>query len=325
MLENPLHKKEEISNIKMKIEKDANLYSKTSRFGYFSIPYSTCIGDGYYAFKSKFPSRDNNNKVKLQPKNIKVSVLKSGNNPDVLFSNPYYQNDKILKCNKIFAKNQAKLYLNKLSKLNKQNVVYPFKPGGPQEKKDYFSKNKYINKKTLYKEKEKNYSINKENRKVIIEKKNIQTSVPKKGGPGYKDITFSYPSSTGIKFKKIYNNKMKQKNKNNEAGHMFVFKPANKVLNDNFYSDRMQYGLPNTMEENMISDYKRAKTAGKKKFINETKDFYAKHMFQFRPASNTKKGENGFFSKSYGIPFTPYIANKRPITSKEKFNINAFK
>ena len=48
-------------------------------------------------------------------------------------------------------------------------------------------------------------------------------------------------------------------------------------------------------------------------------------MRDFVPASNLKKGEKGYFSQRYGVPFVPFIAKKRPSTTKDAKFKQSFK
>lgn len=142
------------------------------------------------------------------------------------------------------------------------------------------------------------------------------TQPMKKGTSSYPNILFSYPRTENFKVKRPLTVKpVSRGNKFNQP-----FKPANTALNGFFYSDRKQYGED---EKNVLKEMdhmRRAKTAGRPKYKKNEKEFYAKHLRDFVPASFSKKGEKGYFSTRYGVPFVPYIPLKRKKVDKEEFS-----
>ena len=317
MLENPLHSNEEINKIKNETLRDADTFGLKSRFGYFSIPYPATVGDRFYAMKSLPPARDERGKVILHPRNMVMRVPKSGQGVDVFFQNPFKTDADFVKRLASQSKKEREDYISNIQKQkhNKdKGFKINFKPSGPQEFKDFLTINPYVNKESLYKEQPKHYHVDKEKHKVIIENKNMTVQFPKKGTSSFPGICFSYPKS-----EKYPKKRPKTVNviKRTEKGFQ-PFKPANTALNGFFFNDKKQFAYPDSMLKDFQSIRERAKTAGGTKYKRPKKDFYVSHITNFKPASNMKNGENGYFSKRYGVPFVPFIAKKRAETSKEK-------
>ena len=318
-LENPLHSAEEITRIRSAALQDADKYGQKSRFGYFSIPFPITIGDRYYAFKQKPHERDDRGKVKIEPRNIQTTIPKIGKSPDVYFENILKEDQKHLDERKLYfnKKNEEKLEQIKFLK-DKKEFKDNFKPSGPQELKDYFTINKFVNNNPLYKIPERRAHYDKSSKKMIIENKNILTNPLKKGCSSTPGILFSYP-------KNVYDGKPKRphttfKRKEGKKSDKFEFKPANTHLNSFFQSNKDQYALPEKLRDKLKGDFERAKTAGGHKFEKSHSETWSKHDRDFVPASGKKLGEKGYFSQRYGVPFTPFIALKRKEKSSKKYS-----
>lgn len=321
-LENPLHDKEDIKRIQTAIIKDSEIIGKKSRFGYFSIPYPQTIGDRCYAFKGKPHERDEQGKVKIMPRNIQTTIPKWGKTLDVYFDSKFIKEDKgILEKNKKIAIEEKEILLKTIRANKKIEVkTKKFKPSGPQTIKDIFKLNPYVLNKPIFKEKERTTFYDKEKKKLVLPNRNIMTSPPKKGFNNTPGILFSYPKTE--KFNKIRPKSVAIINK--EKSSKEVFRPANTQLNEFFVSDKETYGLPKNIREKFEGEYKRARSAGGKKYQKFYKDYWLKQERAFFPASGVKKGEKGYFSHRYGVPFTPFVALKRKKHSddtkhKEKF------
>lgn len=328
-MENPLHNNETIQKIKSDMLKEADTLGVKSRFGFFSIPYPATIGDRYYALKGKPHERDDRGKVVTLPRNIQTTVLKSGKSPDVYFHNIVKEDPKFYKTRQEFFKKQQEQYLDQIKKKKEDKKFnVPFKPSGPQDLKDFLQQNPYVSKVPIYKESPRKAYVDKQTKKVVIENKNILTQPSKKGTSSYPGILFSYPKTekwgkpkraqTAVKLKT-------QDNENDKDKFHQPFKPANTMLNGFFFPDKVQYGLPEKQLKQYEELYKRAKSAGGEKYIKPGKSYYSTHVRSFMPASGRKHGENGYFSRVYGVPFVPYVSKKRVVSSKEKGFSNAFK
>lgn len=315
-MENPLHSKENIAKIKEKMMKDADTLGVKSRFGFFSIPYPATIGDRYYAYKGKPHERDENGKVITLPRNPQSMALKTGKGPDVYFNNAVKEEKKYIEEKKLNSIKDHQNFINNVKNKKTKTHFDVFKPGGPQELKDYFTKTKFVCKDGLYKPPPKKAYVDKETHKVIIENSNIKTNPSKKGTSSYPNILFSYPENNYKKGEKRPNTTVKYHPKK-----VFEkpFKPANTMLNGFFLDDKNQYGPPKSMLNKFSEEYKRAKTAKKEKYSKPKGDHFATHNKNFFPSSGVKKGEQGFFSQRYGVPFIPYIAKRRVETSKENY------
>lgn len=128
---------ENIKEIKEKLNKDADDYGKKPRFGYFSIPYPSSIGDRLYS-SGKIRHLDENKKIITQPRNIQVNPPRKGKGYDIYFSNFVKEDEKSVDLRRKIAEKEKKEFSQTVSnfKENKSKFSAPFKPSGPQELKD---------------------------------------------------------------------------------------------------------------------------------------------------------------------------------------------
>jgi hypothetical protein len=325
MVENPLHNKEHIAAIKAASLKDADKFGVKSRFGYFSIPYPISIGDKHYTTRGKLPEKNDNGKIVTLPRNPQTTVLKSGKGPDVYFQNSVLEEKKFIQDREAFFKKQQKEYLNSIQiKKQEKNFKKTFMPGGPQERKDWLLTQPFIPKNTIYKDIPRHTYYDKQTKKIICENRNIQTNPTRLATVSENPTNiFSYPKQDYKKLKQLRPNTCLKHKKDKDEGGDFhgAFKPASTALNGHFFSDKKQYGLQKNVYDKFSDDYKRAKTAGGRKFVEGSKDYYTFHQRRFYPASGKKQGETGYFSQRYGVPFVPYIAKKKINEEKDgKFN-----
>jgi len=113
-----------------------NLFLPRPRFGYFSVAYSSHIGDQYYSTKKK-QKVDENSKIVLEKRNPYANPMKRGKSPDVYFSNMFFEEKNIVERQLKLAAKDAEDYLVKAKSRKKgsSNEVFKavFKPGGPKE------------------------------------------------------------------------------------------------------------------------------------------------------------------------------------------------
>ena len=319
---NPLHSKEEIDSITLLLKKDADKLGTKSRFGYFSIPYNSTLGDGHYAHKADPPARDEHGRVITKQRNIQTTIPKSGKAYDVYFSNIVKEEPKFIQEKAKYNLSLREKYIEKI-KLDKEKETFKqtFKPGGPQERKDYFKFHPFLNKEPIFKDLPKTFRVDKATHKIIIENKNILTQPMKKGTSSFPGILFSYPKTDKKQLQKLRSQTAVNKYHKVEKGKFSQpFKPSNTHLNGYFYNDKKQYALPESTLKDFQEKYVRSKSAGHSKFMKEKGDAAVSHLRAFRPASNMKHGEKGYFSQRYGVPFVPHIDKKRKESSKGKFH-----
>ena len=115
-----------------KILKDLPLERKEKenlqRFGYFSIPYPSTVGDQAYSRNPEYHHKVVDRQVITENRGIYVQGPKSGKGPDVYFPPP--ESTKKLKIQK------EKLEIAK----RKERNPFPFKPTGPQIAFSFYKK-----------------------------------------------------------------------------------------------------------------------------------------------------------------------------------------
>lgn len=134
-----LHDSENINEIKDKLYKDADTYGQKPRFGYFSIPYPSSIGDRLYS-SGKIRNLDENKKIRTEPRNIQVNPTRKGKGFDVYFSNFVKEDEKSVDLRRKIAEKEKSEFSKTVNdfKENKGKFVAPFRPSGPQELRDLY-------------------------------------------------------------------------------------------------------------------------------------------------------------------------------------------
>ncbi len=192
--------KKYIDEISADIKSDADKYGTKSRFGYFSIPHSSFLGDRFYSQNKEKVYRTEDRKVITEPRGIFTKPLKRGNGPDVYFINGFKEEKETLKKLEEIAKKEREDLLRKVKgrkkggeESNNNNTFKAnFKPSGPQEYKDLYDKNPVNYKVPITKEIDKKTKIDKEHKTVFTEKRGIMTNPPKKGSSSVPGVLFSY-------------------------------------------------------------------------------------------------------------------------------------
>ncbi len=246
-LDKLMEKNRDVEVIVNKMDGEEKLYSTRQRFGYFSIPYSSAVGDRYYSQGRKKVYKTENNKVITEPRGIFSKPTKSGYN--ACFSNEIKQDMKMLKELAGMAEKERTEYLNKVKQSKskeKTGNMFSFKPGGPQGYKDFFDQNKINYTVPITKEIDKKLKINKEAKSVYMENRGIFTKPGKHGGAMTPGVMFNYYTED-----KSLLNKKKQWGDDDEKKRIAkkpkdsggnAFKPASLVKNDNFQKDKEAYG-----------------------------------------------------------------------------------
>ncbi len=117
-----------------------NIKIKRSRFGFFSIPYATHIGDKHYS-QNKKSRRTEDKKVITDPRGIFTKPPKKGNITDAFFSDVVKEEKETINRIQMMNEKDREDFLNKVKdrqKSAKSGGEYKprFKPGGPQDYND---------------------------------------------------------------------------------------------------------------------------------------------------------------------------------------------
>ena len=299
----PSKKELDIQRSLQEIDNERKEKDEQQRFGYFSVPYPSTIGDQAYSQKQEYHHKVVDRKVITENRGIYASGPKSGKGPDVYFPPPeptekllqQKEIDEKLRDEREKKKKQQELIEKK--KLKERNP-FPFKPGGPQPQFSFYKKLD-DDKPELPLAKEpvkKTYKIG--NFKVRTEIRNIQAS-PLKSGKYPADYFGFYYSDDNIQ------DRLKELNEKEKADRMekikqsknaqpkVVFKPASLKKCDPFVSDRDTYELHNEQEiGDLLNEYKEIKKKGNPRYV-KPKDVL--HDKPFSPARLKFDGRNGLF------------------------------
>ena len=299
----PSKKELDIQRSLMEIDNERKERDEQQRFGYFSVPYPSTIGDQAYSQKQEYHHKVVDRKVITENRGIYTQGPKSGKGPDVYFPPPeptekllkQKEEDERIRIEKEKKKKQQELIEKK--KLKERNP-FPFKPGGPQIQFSFYKKlddDKPELPPAQEKEK-KTYKIG--NFKVKTEIRNIQAS-PLKTGKYPSDYFGFYYSDDNMqeKFKEL-NEKEKAERlekikQSKNAQPKAVFKPASLKKCDPFISDKDTYEMHNEQEiESLLNEYKEIKKKGNPRYV-KPKDLL--HDKPFSPARLKFDGRNGLF------------------------------
>ena len=299
----PTKKELDIQRSLMEIDNERKERDEQQRFGYFSVPYPSTIGDQAYSQKQEYHHKIVDRKVITENRGIYASGPKSGKGPDVYFPPPeptekllqQKEIDEKLRDEREKKKKQQELIEKK--KLKERNP-FPFKPGGPQVQFSFYKKlDDDKPELPLAKEKEKKtYKIG--HFKVRTEIRNIQASPLKTGKYPADYFAFYYSDDNMQDRLKELNEKekaerMEKIKQSKNAQPKVVFKPASLKKCDPFVSDKDTYELHNEQEiGELLNEYKEIKKKGNPRYV-KPKDVL--HDKPFSPARLKFDGRNGLF------------------------------
>jgi len=230
-----------IEEIATAINNDAKKMESMSRFGYFSIPYSSYVGDRYYSQERKKIYRTSEKKVITEPRGIFTTILKKGKFSDAFFSNMVKEDKEIQAQIANLAEKERQEYMKNVKKRTQKqshNFKESFLPAGPQEYKDLYLQNPVVYDIPIEKIIDKTKKIDKEKKSVFTEKRGIFTNPPHAGTSTTPGILFS-------EYKEDKNMlKMKPKRLITEHKNIsdYEFKPASLNKNEPFHKDKEVYG-----------------------------------------------------------------------------------
>ena len=299
----PSKKELDIQRALQEIDNERKERDGQQRFGYFSVPYPSTIGDQAYSQKQEYHHKVVDRKVITENRGIYVSGPKSGKGPDVYFPPPE-STEKLLQQKEIDEKIRSEREKKKKQqeliekKKLKERNPFPFKPGGPQPQFSFYKKlDDDKPELPLAKEQvKKTYKIG--HFKVKTEIRNIQAS-PLKTGKFPADYFGFYYSDDNMQ------DRLKELNEKEKADRMekikqsknaqpkVVFKPASLKKCDPFVSDRDTYELHNEQEiGDLLNEYKEIKKKGNPRYV-KPKDVL--HDKPFSPARLKFDGRSGLF------------------------------
>jgi hypothetical protein len=230
-----------IEDIAKAINNDAKKMESVQRFGYFSIPYSSHVGDRFYSQERKKIYRTAEKTVITEPRGIYTTILKKGKFSDAFFSNLVKTDKEIQAHIAQLAEKEKQEYMAGVKKRkgkDTQNFKESFLPSGPQEYKDFLAQNPVLYSVPVDKAIDKTKKIDKEKKSVFTEKRGIFTNPPHGGATTTPGILFSaYKEDKHML-------QMKPKKLISQLKNIsdYEFKPASVNKNEPFHADKEIYG-----------------------------------------------------------------------------------
>lgn len=285
-----------IDKIKEKmLSETKNLYKK-QRYGFFSILHSNYLADEFYSKEKDLKKlRDENGKVKTQPRGIYTKCSKKGKHIDSYFdSNFLKENNTLIKLREKLCNEDKENILERVKSLKnktKSNYKPAFVAGGIKEYNDIFFPDKIKYNVPMWKEPARGQNIDFKNYKVITRPRGIWTQPSKKGEASLSGVLFSYEKISkevqdrvSSELKKemedyILNKKNNRKNKN----YVKPFIPNSVSKCDVFQNNKDIYSINSNDADRLSKDFnKRLKNINK--YIVKVD-----HINSFKPSSNIKK------------------------------------
>ena len=282
--------------------------NEQQRFGYFSIPYPSTVGDQAYSRKAEYNHKVIDRKVIIENRGIYASGPKSGKGPDAYFPPPEMPENWIERNEKdreLREKREKEKIAKEKEEKKKMKEKYPFpyKPPGPQIAFSFYKK--LDDEKTLpepdgpltIEPDKKKYKI--DHFKVKTKIRNIQAA-PTKTGNHPNDYFDFYRADEALQQKleemnkKDIQDRIDKVKQNKTAEHKVVFKPASLKLCEPFVNDRNTYELHNDGEmEELLGQYKKEKEKGRPRYQKPKNPVH--HDKPFSPASMVFGGRSGLF------------------------------
>ena len=290
------------------IEAERREKSELQRFGYFSIPYPSTVGDQAYSQNQEYHHKVVDRKVITENRGIYVQGPKSGKSTDVYFPPPELPEkwgERIEKDKKLREEKEKKKKEDELleKKKLKEKFPFPYKPAGPQIAFSFYKKlddAKPLPEPDgpLTKEPDKKiYKI--DHFKVQTKMRNIQAAPTRTGN--HPNDYFDY-----AKIDDKLQNKLEEMNKqdlidkiekvktNKTAPHKIEFKPASLKLCEPFNNDKETFKLHNDQEMvELLDKYKEDKKKGNQRYQKPPNPVH--HDKPFSPAHMIFNGRSGLF------------------------------
>jgi len=307
---------------------DADIHGAKSRFGYFSIPYSSFLGDGHYSREREKVYRTEDRKVLTENRGIFTKPPKKGRFTDAYFSNTLKVDPRLEETIKQKAENEEKQHKEFIQtrKAEKKNFKAEFRPGGPQEHKDYLEREKKEYQVPITKEVDKKLKINHERRTVYMENRGIYTQPPKRGTSAYPGIYFSASKEEYKKLQKGMGNRSQSAKLSKQKDQMgnFAFRPASLMKNNTFQKDMDVYGEEEKKVKKLIEEATEDHRRNKSKYKPDLPETAKKHDNAFKPAKRIKTGRETLFSQVNGVPFISEEKVVIPVKDRDKAFVKPF-
>lgn len=312
----------EIKKITDQMQKDMDKIGTQPRFGFFSIPYNSTIGDGFYSRDKVYNHKIVERKVISEKRGIFTTGLKTGKGPDVYFQ-LMDKVDEPTQQRLIEGEKEDKKKLKETVAARKNaKFVEPFKYPGAQSYKDHFDQNPVQRDFPLYKDPPKHFKV--VEHKVIVEPRGVYTQPMKKGLYNTPGVLFSFTPlgyNKDDKFDFSLINKQKKKKRVNSAfpqqtAYARPFMPASLKRNECFSTNKEAFGYDNAYYQNLKNESEKERKSKHKKFQRRVPPHSAKHENPFRPASLVKQGRDGLFDQ--GVWNCPSIPEKRVIVNQRE-------
>lgn len=301
-------KQKDIDKILEELPLERKEKQNLQRFGYFSIPYPSTVGDQAYSRSPEYHHKVVDRQVITENRGIYVQGPKSGKGPDVYFPPPESTEELMNQKEKDEARRAEKeKEMKEKEKLEiakrKERNPFPFKPTGPQIAFSFYKKlddDKPLPERTLpltIEPDKRKYKI--DHFKVQTKPRNIQAS-PNRPGVYPNDYFEFYRADDELqeKLKEMNEQDLKDKiekvKKNKTAQSKIAFKPASLKLCEPFINDRSTYELHNEEEmKDLLKECKEKKLKGNPRYQKPPNPVH--HDKPFSPANMVFNGRSGLF------------------------------
>lgn len=305
-------KKEEFNQRTLEqISKERSEMENMQRFGFFSIPYPSTIGDQAYSRNKQFHHQVVDRKVITEKRGIYTQPMKKGRGPDVYFEPiALLTNDQLNQMKKQREEEDAK-YKEIVQQRKEKKAVIRFKPGGPQEVTGFYNSDEKqpVPDGPLIREKDKLRFI--QDRKVITEKRGIYTNPTKLGTSLNPNDYFSYYTTDKtiqemIKKKAEEEKEKAEKERQERKVYKKPFAPASLMKCDCFSSNAEAFGLDPAIEKERLQEYREMKKIGRSKYEKPKIPGSVVHDKPFSPPKLISTGRDCLFNDDlYKLPQIP--------------------
>ena len=302
-------KKEESNKRTMEqIAKEREEMDKVPRFGFFSIPYPSTVGDQAYSRKKEFEHHKVvDRKVITEKRGIYTQPVKKGKGPDSYFEPIEPLSNAQIDELKRKRKEDEDNYLKIVKERKEKKGLTRFKPAGPQEVIGFYNSDEHIVPDgPLTKEPDKKRFI--QDRKVITEKRGIYTNPTKLGTSLNPSDYFSFYNTDKElidAMKRIGEEEKLQKENERKNKKVFrkPFAPASLKKCDCFATDAETYGLDPSIEKQRLNEYREIKKKGRGKYEKPVIPGSVKHIKPFSPPKLISTGRDCLFNDDlYKMP-----------------------
>ena len=283
------------------------------RFGFFSIPYPSTVGDQAYSQNKEYENHKVvDRKVIIEKRGIYTQPIKSGKGPDVYFEPIEPLSKEQLDEIKQKKKEEDDKYLEIVrQRREKKGGMMTFKPGGPQEVTGFYNSDERapVPDGPLTIEPDKKRFI--QDRKVVTEKRGIFTNPTKLGTALNPNDYFSYYTTdrellNKIKEREEEEKKKKEEEKSKQKKFVKPFAPASLMKCDCFASDSETYGIDPSIQKQRLEEFREWKKKGRPKYQKPKIPGSVSHIKPFSPPKLISTGRDALFNDDlYKLPKLP--------------------